>query len=400
MGKKNEFNTVVSIETTTKTIRFSSMVGKDNKTLKVDTKQYKTRPFDEEFFAFFSKNLQEFAGKNPVEQSNKITIVVPDYLILSDLFSVPTMKKKNMDNALKMIIQNTYMNHEELNIKHMIFEKNQQYITYYTTLMRKEIIAKFNEACAVNKMVAHHITFASNATINAINMTNAKSTKANYALLDIKDVFSKLIFVSRGRTVGAQELSFGKSTVNSPKLIPEDLLFDYSVADLAVLNAKEKAKAKQLTAMANDEEVSERPLEDMEEGQNAESAFSSATASSTAQAPKVLGPKVARKLPKFMQRPLPTTPEETLYENFRHFVKWVLIMLEANSRTTNVKFEKVFVNLPIDYRDLIERVNEEQEENKVKFVLLENKDFTDDMLNNLELYGGYFAKQFNTINNF
>ena len=42
--------------------------------------------------------------------------------------------------------------------------------------------------------------------------------------------------------------------------------------------------------------------------------------------------RVARKLPKFMQRPTPTNARDFVYENFRIFVKWALSYLRGNEK--------------------------------------------------------------------
>ncbi|MBQ8449231.1 MAG: hypothetical protein IJX27_09930 [Clostridia bacterium] len=111
--------------------------------------------------------------------------------------------------------------------------------------------------------------------------------------------------------------------------------------------------------------------------------------------------KTPRKLPKFMQREVPTTPEGVAYENFRVFVKWALTLIHGNEKLTELgKPEFVCVNIPGDLVGVLEKVNEEAEENGITFTALPTENADANVSANLELYGGLFPKQMGTANKF
>ena len=110
--------------------------------------------------------------------------------------------------------------------------------------------------------------------------------------------------------------------------------------------------------------------------------------------------KTPRKLPKYMQRPEPTEREGFVYENFRVFVKWTLEFIANNAGITSLGApEAVYVNMPREFSFLYDMVNEEEEENGIRFAPLAEEQ-NELVLKNLELYGGFFAKQMNKFNSF
>ena len=111
--------------------------------------------------------------------------------------------------------------------------------------------------------------------------------------------------------------------------------------------------------------------------------------------------KPARKLPKFMLRPTPTNREGYMYENFRMFVKWTLEFIASNPGITALGApEAVYVNMPEEYNFLYDMVNAEAEENGVVFAPLFTEAPDEVIKKNLELYGGFFTRQYNGVNNF
>ena len=69
------------------------MTGKNRATIALESKPFKSRLFDEEFFDSFSKALAKFAERYPSAQASKVTLVLPDSVIMQDVLNMPTMKK-------------------------------------------------------------------------------------------------------------------------------------------------------------------------------------------------------------------------------------------------------------------------------------------------------------------
>lgn len=200
-----------------------------------------------------------------------------------------------------------------------------------------------------NRFLPTFVTFPANTTVNAVGKLRPKFKRSSYLMLDIKENCTRVIFAVKGHAVGASVLPFGFEILSDKKVVAEDMLFDHSFADLTVINANERAKAKSLTMMAEDRSQTELEPGDVvnidgsitkEDGtviqtdgtiirpdgtvvppvENAQDDDGLVTGDdSNAQGdedddgtPVEQGgfkayQRVARKLPKFMQRPTPTT---------------------------------------------------------------------------------------------
>lgn len=394
--KTAAFSTVVSVDTDKKLIKFLSVTGKDKNSAVMTEKPYRVKPFGDEFYERFTQCLHEYSQENPgyVGKSAAVTVVLPDYLVATDSVKVPGMKKNQ--EMLSLAVESKYKNKNELRINSFPLAANKQYSTYGLTIMREELMRSVYAACSAGNVYADKITFAANTLGNAELALNPKLKNTSFIILDIKEDTSRYAFVNKGFVTGAYDLPFGSKILRSEKLVAENMLFDYSSAELTVLNAKEKAKAKALTMMGSDVTALATQQE--------EDPFSSTDSASNVQSQpqiKTLPRKTQRVLPKFMQRAVPDDHEGKIYENFRYFIKWTLDLIVANDRLTSVApFDAVYVNMPGEFGYLIDRANEEAEENKIRFALAGLEKEKAVIAENPELYGGLFVKQFNRQNNF
>ena len=210
--------------------------------------------------------------------------------------------------------------------------------------------------------------------------------------------------------LGNLDLPFGWDILTSQKPVADNMLFDHDVAELAVINAKEKAKAKQLTMMGGGDDAAKQAAEaaadaENNNGENNEDDGGLINTTSTPERQiltiKTLPKKVPRTLPKWMQRPIPETQEGVAYENFRIFMKYILEFIRGNGRLTAIaQPECVYVNMPQEFKYLLDKANEEEAENKIKFTSLGLEKEKPIITEHLELYGGLVASQFGSINNF
>jgi hypothetical protein len=107
---------------------------------------------------------------------------------------------------------------------------------------------------------------------------------------------------------------------------------------------------------------------------------------------KVMAKKTPRKLPLFMQRPIPETDEDIAKENFRVFVKWALSLIQSNKKLVDLGAPKfVCVNLPKDLQFVIDATNVEEVENGLPFMRFDLADENEDLAQNLELFGGLYG---------
>ncbi len=404
-------NTVISIDPDESTVTFFSMTGNEKSTISSETVSYRARQFDSEFFEKFTDILRRYWEKHPSDSAANVTVLLPDRVIAQDTIHVPTTKRMAMNSAVDVAVERLYKNKKDLKVNTFLAAQNKQYSTYSLTMIRAQLLAAIYTACSTSKMMANTVTFASNALVNGVQTLVPKLKSTSYLLLDVKENVSHFAFVAKGRTVGSYSLPFGASIMRHNKLASEDMLFDHSIAELTVLNAKEKAKAKQLTMMGEDNatmigeaEAADRNIDALaNEDEDVEyygggGGVPMATPTMTV---KTLPRKQPRKLPKFMLRPTPDTDEGYAYENFRIFVKWALTLIQGNDKLTEQgKPEAVIVNIDpaLDY--VIDMTNAEKDENGIAFQLLDLHNEKNTVRQNLELYGGFFTHTMNKNNNF
>lgn len=412
------YSTTISIDTENSIFNFYSMV---DGSIEHFVKGFPNGPLNDDFFEKFKLAVRNYVNKKPSEKIRKVTVVLPDSAVLTDMVKVPTMK--GMGQTKKMLdvtLSSLYRNYNDLRVSSYLADHNKQYSTFAVSAVQRKIVSAIYAACSENKLLADTLVNTSSATIGGAVLINPKLKNKTYLFLDIKEVSSHFIFVVNGKAVGSYTLPFGLDFLNKSKVVQEDMLFDHSFAELAVLNAREKAKAKKLTIMALDPESDEAdedfdsdtevlalgadeelPAEDeeIEEAEETDDEETEAEANENTVAEpmpslKLFTKKAPRKLPKFMQREIPETDEGILFENFRIFVKWALTLIHENEKFTELgKPEFVCVNLPRNMVYILDKVNEEAEENGIEFTHLPFNVTGRPIRYNLELYGGLAPKQ-------
>ena len=421
--KKSDYLTTIAIDTSHSTIHYYSMLGTDQSSIVHNVKSYSGFTFDDAFFTRFKEIIGEFVAETPSESVRRISLVLPDNAVAVDTVNVPTMRSKSATkNALDLALGEIYRNRSDLRISYHQAAQNRQYTTFNTSAIQKKILTGIYSVCSENKMLVDTTTFASGSTVGAISSINPKMKNATYLFLDIKDTYSRFIFVVNGRAVGFYPIPFGLEFLDGQKYIQEDMLFDHTMAELTVLNAREKAKAKKLTVLAEQQETQKEdetqntaaPAENTERTEAAEAQVHEDSdfieepeqehVDSMAEPftmnvgqriipQKVMGKKTPRRLPKFMQRPIPETAEEIVNENFRVFVKWALSLLISNEKIVGLGMpDFVCVNIPEHLSFTLDYVNDQRAENGLEFRRLTANHATANVLSNLELYGAFFPK--------
>ena len=251
---------------------------------------------------------------------------MPDSVILTDLMTLPAMKSGALKSTIETNLSGMYKNRSDLKLNTYFAVQNKQYSEVGITGIRDALLAATKNACTTARFMTQSITFAAEASARAAAALNPKLKGLTYLLLDIKEHFTRFVYVFKGVSLGFMTMPFGYEDIDKNKLTAEDMLFEHSVAELAVLNARERAKAKALTVMGDgnadatqvdtEENGEEGSSEDENSFSGSEQLVSTRTTDTTI---KTLPKKTPRKLPKYMLRPVPETDEGIINENFRIF---------------------------------------------------------------------------------
>jgi len=427
MARAKNYSTTIAIDGDRSLIHFYSMAGTDKSTISHIVKPYPDGPMNEAFFEKFKEAVQKYAERMPSQSVRKITVILPEKAVATDTVRVPTMKgMEKTQQALEDTLSSWYRNHEELYIASDVIEQNKQYTTFTIAAVKKDIISNIYSICAENKLLVDTLAYTSSATVCGALQSNPKLRNANYLFLDIKGTFSRFVFVVNGNTMGSYKLPFGLDLLKAEEVIPEEMLFDHSYAELSLWYAKarvksvkaEEASQENLEDTADDLEIipedtaeipaSEESAEEIDidfelgeddedeyddDDEEIENAEEQEDDDMTLPDVDEFLKKTPRKLPRFMIRPTPDTEEGVIAENFRVFVKWALSLIESNEAIVSLgRPEFVCVNLPKEASFVLDKANEEEEENKLRFIPLRVDHDQPEIYGNLEMYGGLFPK--------
>lgn len=391
---------VIAIDDEEQQVHFYLMNEEDKSTIKHDIELYKANLFTDEFYEKFDEVLKSYREKNPDVSMQKVALIIPDRVILFDAINVPVIKKQAMSNSLTTLINSLYKNNEQIKFNNILLGQNKQYATYSIVGIRKEILVKLKKICDDNQVGVSAITFETNAIVNGATNFNPDLKSESSIILDIRTNNARLGFISKGKMVGYYPLPFGSSMLYKSRLAAEDLLFDHSSGELLVLNAKERAKSRalttmeQMTALDSDEENNNDNVNPNPEQEGETFSFDKKTGLK----------KTARKLPKSMQREVPKTREEYVYENFRIFMKWAQDLIIFNPVISAYgRPEKIYVNMPREFDYLYEMANNDTSglDNPIQYIkMIADEVYDEGIAENLSLFGGFYSRIYNKTNCF
>lgn len=440
---KHGLSLVIAFDTIHKTVRFwrvFNLVFRD-----ADVREF---PFREsflsaEFFAEFREICASYVAELPSNRQIACYLVMPDSMVTMDHISLPQMASKKREAALGAHLQNLYKNYKELQFNRYIASSNRQYVTYFLTVLKKIRLTELYRAMAENKLYSKITTFWGNCVVNGVLRFAPHYRRKNFLFFDLHADHTDVAICLKGRTAGFGCIMLGTNHLGAESVLQENMQYDHDVADLAILNAKEKARMKQLTVDEGSlDEVADDVIQQLAEGVNrnetdgqnapetdgqsapetealAEIAAENAAAEqldaedaqeeeerrrnelaerlAESRKKKVFARKMPKRLPKFMLRPEPEDREGVVYENFRMFIKWALLYNKSlKAQEFMPALDCVLVNLPEEYGFVIDRANSEEEGNELPFELFRAEAGTGGYLGMIgALYAGVYNKREN-----
>ena len=288
-------------------------------------------------------------------------------------------------------------------------------------MISKPLLNGILKALSVEKLYIKNSTYAANATVNAAFALRPKIRRQSFIFLDIKPEHARLIAVSGGVTVGWQHIRFGTNVFLLDKVTTENNIVFNDIAEIAVINATERAKKKKMTAMQDDDasdiieenalvinELDKHSRGEIEAKDNLEAELrpddSEGEEDTGGEKNEKTPIKVKayqrkiKKLPAFMQRPAPETKRGVCVENFRLFVKHVLLMkMQIEQGGVYAPPDFALINMPGDYGYVIEETNKD---NDFEFRYFEPvRENNVELTEHLDLFGALFTEQFNRNSN-
>lgn len=416
---------------------------------------FQSRIFTDEFFAEAQELLRDYFTKKPSLLNLPAYVVLPDQAVGFETFNLPNMPRVKQLQTLETEFANLYEGrHKDKKINRFIVSQNKQYTTYGAVLFDKKLISRIYNLLTDVKLFPKETTYSGNALLNSVYNFMPKSRGKNFVFADVHFDYTEIAVSSKGKTLGVAIIPHGVSLLKGDKVEMEYMRTDHETGEIAVINARETARAKSLTLSGEEIDLSVIPegatVEDyavdasageeysgnaakeeaagtQAEGEAVLEAAATAEESVTEQIPedadfideeeeaarlaqeakaKLAKTKIYRKMPKrypkFMQRELPETENGIMYENFRIIMKWILLYArQAQLSEYTVSPEYILINIPESFYHLLDRANEEQGEEGLNFrPFVATDKFAAEIKGNLNLYGCLFAKNYNKNHNF
>ena len=436
---------------------------------------FSSRVFTDEFFDEMQKLLENYFSERPSLRNLPVYVVLPDEAVGFETFNLPNMPRVKLIQALEAETNNLYEGRQKnFKINRFQLAQNKQYSTIGAVYFDKKLVARIYRTLSDVKLFPKDTTYSGNALLNSAFNFSSRLRGKSFVFADMHLDYTEIAVSSKGRTLGTAVIPHGLALLKTDKIEQEYMNTDHSVGELAVINAREAARAKALTlsdgdapnlvnedSTIEDFAVEDRPAgeaaaltaeakltvkpepegtesaaadgaesaaaDGAESATDAEPAAADGAESATADgfsgddekgddglltAEDVEQPKVAvkkikvyrkmpRRYPKFMMREIPDTEEGFMYENFRTIMKWILLYArQAALSEYTASPDFIVVNMPRDKYFLLDRANEEQGDG-IKFRPFSAADkLSDEIRNNLALYGCMFARHFNKNHNF
>lgn len=487
-GRK-QLNLIIGFDTINYNLKIMRVLSRDTHSVKVDFVSVNQDYFIRgEWEKILAEGLPEYMSKQSFDQSFAVHLVLPDGVIGADVFNVPTLQRAKMETALETSLKDLYFFYNDYKFNKTIVSSNKTNTTFEVIMASKSLLNRVYKALGELKLYVKNATFAANATVNAALALRPKNKKQSFIMLDISPESARVIAVSGGQTVGWKQLKFGYNVLANEKVMIENNIVFNDIAQIAVINATEKAKKKKMTEQVEEDEDDAAIIEEnalvvneidkhseeinkidnsdlanvidsaeairaekdknavLSENANANGAVitensvenanatnnssantsdngsAEAAATSTEAKPETAAQEVKpeakpevkpepvkvkayqrkiKKLPAYMQRPVPETLEGVRVENFRLFVKHVMLMkmqIEQGGIYTVPQY--ALVNMPKDYAYIIDETNKEDDDNGFEFRFFEpEKEDNVELSEHLDLFGALFMSQFNKNNN-
>ncbi len=378
---KKTNNVIIGFDRDLTQCRIMRIFAADISTVTVENINLKAKRADVPFFTALQDHFSSYMSDKPFEQSSAVHLILNNSMVALDRIAIPTMKKSMMKSALATDYNSLYINSKDLQMTSYVSAQSKSIVQYNVLSVQKSLLGDFYKVLANGKLYAKSTTYSASSTINAVLYLRPKCRGRSFFFVDMKEDYTVLISVGKGKAMGFANIPYGYKLLTQQRVQYEPALADHPEAELAVITAKEKAKSQ--SGMSNTAEAVNNDVQ--------------------ATAEEIILTKSQKRVPKFLQRPIPETKEGIPIENFRIILKWILLYVRQNAMSDSLPTpEFVMVNVPKEYNYVIEALNgeEEKKENGIEFrPFYPETENRPEITYNLDLFGGIFTQMYNTQNN-
>lgn len=435
-SKNKTHNVIIGFDTVNYNLKVMSVIGRNAATAKVTFIPVdKTHFINGDWHNIVYEGLKGYFERESFNTAFAVHLVLPDNVIGTDVFFTPTFAKTKMLASLDTVMKDQYFFFKDYKFNKAIISTNKTNTGFQIVMIAKAVLNSVYKALGDHKLYVKNSTYAANACVNSALALRSKNRKQSFIFLDVSPDSARIIAVNNGVTIGWKQLKFGYNIFAYEKVMIENNVVYNDTAQIAVINATERARKKKMTALEEDdtddtafidenaitsnkisgadtvEDVAEAGASDVDnanpateakaDGEHSENAaLDSAVKAVKAEPVKVKTyQRKYKKLPMYMQRPTPETIEGIRVENFRMFLKHALLMkMQIEQAGIYTAPQYLYVNMPADYAYIIDETNKDNDGFEVRF-FDPKKENNVEFSEHLDLFGALFMGQFNKINN-
>lgn len=227
---------------------------KPTESASVEYLHFTSRIFTDEFFEEAQKLLEECFAKKPSLLNLPAYVILPDQAVGFETFNLPNMQRAKMMQAMDAELSNLYeTRYRNKKINRFVLAQNKQYTTVGAIYFDKKLIAQIYKLLTDVKVFPRQTTYSGNALMNCVYSFMPKTRGKSFVFADMHLDYTEIAISSKGKTLGVAVIPHGTSLIKSDKVELEYMRTDHEVGEIAVINAREVAKAKALTLSVDDE---------------------------------------------------------------------------------------------------------------------------------------------------
>lgn len=214
----------------------------------VEYLHFSTCIFSDEFFEEAQKLLEEYFQRKPSLRNLSAFVILPDRAVGFETFNLPNMAKSKSQQALETEMNNLYEGrHRGKKINQFVLLQNKQYTIYGAIYFDKKLINKIYKLLTEVKVFPKMTTYSGNALLDcALNFAPRLRGKS-FVFADMHADYTEIVVAGKGKTQGVATIPHGSALLRSDKVESEYMQTDHQMGEIAVINAREIARAKALT---------------------------------------------------------------------------------------------------------------------------------------------------------
>lgn len=238
-----QLNLIIGIDSIYYCLTVMRIVGNDTSTCQVNYISVEPALINEGKWAeIIAEYLPDYIESQHFDKTFAVHLVLPDRLVATDIFTVPTLSAQKTLAALDMQINELYSFAPDYKFNRLLLTSNKSNSTYELFMTNKDKLNSIYKAFSALKLYVKECTYAASGALNAVFALRPRTRKQSFLFLDIKSKSARISVCGNGNTVGWVEIPFGLDYLSDKTVNVEANVIRNDIPYLAIVNATKIAK--------------------------------------------------------------------------------------------------------------------------------------------------------------